>query len=63
MNLFVLDYNDPRRFELDTPALFADGRWGDAAGGQVADAVRDERRPDGARRRDAAHKSTLCTED
>ncbi len=29
MNLFVLDYNDPRRFELDNPALFADGRWGE----------------------------------
>lgn len=28
-NLFVLDYNNPQAFELDNPALFADGRWGE----------------------------------
>ena len=28
-NVFVLDYNNPRVFELDNPALFADGRWGE----------------------------------
>lgn len=28
-NVFVLDYNQSGRFELDNPALFADGRWGE----------------------------------
>jgi len=28
-NLFVLDYNNPRHFEIDNPALFADGRYGE----------------------------------
>lgn len=28
-NLFILDYNRPERFELDNPALFADGRYGE----------------------------------
>jgi hypothetical protein len=28
-NIFILDYNRPDRFDLDSPALFADGRYGE----------------------------------